>query len=92
MKQDLQNQVKFTQNLKNIHGGHGSYHMPSSPGSKLPVFRGQTIFIDDYKQILKERQIINKQMKSYVSQNKKNAFKFSPKHSKSDKNSDLSRS
>jgi hypothetical protein len=55
MKEKLQNHEKFTNNLKSIHQGHGSYHLPANPGSKLPVFRNQSIYIDDYKQILKDR-------------------------------------
>ena len=39
MKEKLQNHEKFTNNLKHIHSGHGSYHLPVNPGSKLPVFR-----------------------------------------------------
>ena len=39
MKEKLQNHEKFTNNLKSIHQGHGSFHLPANPYSKLPVFR-----------------------------------------------------
>jgi hypothetical protein len=55
MKQDLQKHMKLTQNLKSIHPGHGSYHLPPNPNSKLSLFRGQNIFVEDYKQILRDR-------------------------------------
>mmetsp|Transcript_29433 Transcript_29433/g.44561 ORF Transcript_29433/g.44561 Transcript_29433/m.44561 type:complete len:118 (-) Transcript_29433:1312-1665(-) len=73
----------LTDNLRNIHKSAGSYKdprmlMPDEKGQFKeikPIFRGQKIFLDDYKKILEDRRKMTIQQKSYVIQNKMDAFK-----------------
>ena len=95
MKDQLVNHDKYTQKLKKIHPRGGSYHQPLNPGSmNHPVFRGhRNLYIDEYKQILQNRQKVDNQLTSYVKQNKKDVgspSRYASKYAGSFENTNVS--
>lgn len=71
MRQQRDANIIDNQNLRKINHDNGSYHQPLLGADHKPVFRGQNIFIDDYKHILQKRKEDRLVMKSYLIKNRK---------------------